>query len=374
MFLEKGGPNVPVLVFTFVASNGGEGRSLFLKVRESFEEMRTVLENKVPPHASCPRMKLNLFISNLGVCDGREVEVDEDAWTTLVADGKGVISEVLVRVSREDAGKGKQAEDEKENRRPLSVWPLDEPKRKSNSEFPQSPARSTSSSPAPHRSSPTPKKARSAEPAAANLFASDDHVAQSYEDTEDDEESPPRREYDETDEEENRMPSQSSQGSGRSWEQVHHQVTSGADEETDDDVFKSTKPPKAPAPIPVISRKDVPKPSPKPSPKKRSSLLADDLDTSYKVTVVGPGSNQRASLAAKGKYQVKKVLNAVCKKFSLTGSDSASLYIRNDPDDLEVLCLPEQTMAEVGAREGSELIVNLHDESDDEDEEDEDSE
>lgn len=188
--------------------------------------MIAVLLTKMPKpdiaYSTAPihRVRFRLYITNLAVCNGREVEVDEDAWGALIVDGNGAVSEVIVKVDVQYAQPG---EEDKENRKPLSVRPIvtAPPPPRTPTKTPNVKGKAAETYLSPRIQSPR-LPAGAPPPRASDLFGSDDHVTEEHtqrpDDEEDADEEEEEEEEDDNDEEPEAGPS--SQDTGKSWEDV----------------------------------------------------------------------------------------------------------------------------------------------------------
>ncbi|KAF9046013.1 hypothetical protein BDZ89DRAFT_1058580 [Hymenopellis radicata] len=129
--------------------------------------------------------------------------------------------------------------------------------------------------------------------------------------------------------------------------------------------------PAPPAPSPVKHVLSSPVKSPSQGTEK---LNATDPNERFKITVRGPEAEQRAALLTRGRYPVRKVLNAVCKVFGVDPDGARlSLLVPVGDDDFEKFpCDVDETMAHAGVEPDAELVLELEEgngeEEDDDDE------
>ncbi|KAK0437933.1 uncharacterized protein EV420DRAFT_155361 [Desarmillaria tabescens] len=348
--MPKPTENVPVFLFCF------EQRTVFMKRRETYEDMITALRIKfdIPDNVN-PILR----VSTLDICHEREIEVDEDAYEAMAP----FLDEIKIVLTPRSNDKGKGRSIRKH----------------------ASPALTARRIPAKTKSvlseSRTPKVVNAAE-----LFANDDHLTDEggQDDEEIDATQPPS--------------SSSSHETGRSWEEVEESDTERRNVRK---VFEADKSmmivkqeieeivsPKASGPSGLntspakkerSSGPGVRNPSPRKERYEEPGVQAsgeDDLDKHFEVTVIGPQDNQRARLKTRGRYQVKKVLHGVCKSFGIPFDTAKLIHIVKFVEDgTEVVeqfeCDNDETIAYCGIKENAQLAVILQEDDDDSYDEDE---
>ncbi|KAK0196037.1 hypothetical protein F5146DRAFT_1133504 [Armillaria mellea] len=324
-----------------------------MKRRKTYEDTINALRTKfdIPDNVN-PILR----VSTLEICNGREIEVDEDAYEAM-APFLGEIKIVLVPRSS-----GAYGSNYKGKGRCVAEG--------------ASPALTA-------RRVPTEIKRVSSlhTPKAAELFANDDHLT--------DEGSQYNEETDAT----HPPGSPSSHESGRSWENVEESDT---ERRNTRNPFKANKsmvivkqeineivPPKASEPsglntLPARKERRIRHLG-------RSAMKSQDLrraekirDESFEVAVVGP-QNQRAILMARGRYQVRKVLRGVCKSFGIPVETARLIHIVTFVEDgiestEQFECDDDDTMASCGIKENAQLAVIQQEEDEESYDEDDDEE